>query len=185
MRCYTITESKRIGLRVIVDEDVVGIQVGTKGERHYVPLSQHFQDIKNQMPPGGIDLMLRNPIEWATWNDNDEIGLDKERKGTEALVHLATEPLGGFQLTSSAHKEILDSDGPTSIYDQFPSVGIEVLAIGGDENHMLLKMMKRASFRILRPGAPDGRWHWAKVKWTGYDLLVHPNFRGKKRPKAA
>lgn len=193
MRCFTVTEHKSIGLHLIVDEGVVGIQIGQKGEVHKIPLSSHFQDLMESLPPGGEELMKRFSIEWAKWDEggdprapSDELDKDDERISTQVLVHIATPPEDGLHFTSSAFSERLVDGEVIQIHEQFPPIGVEVLAIGGEENHMLLRMKKRSSFRLLRPGAPAEKWNWSKIIWTGRDLLIHPHFRrGRRQPRAA
>lgn len=186
MRCFTITETKNVGLRVTVFEDVVGIQVGKSGEVHYVPLSEDWQDMYKKLARDGADdLMRRNPIEWAVWDSEvEDLGPDTEHGGTEALVHVATAPGEGLSFTSPAFTQRVINKEVISTFEQFPSAGVEVLAIGGDENHMLLKMNKKAGFRLLRPEATGRRWFWSSVTWTGRDLLHHPHFRKGQRRAA-
>lgn len=186
MHCFTLTETKSIGLRVVIEDGFPAVQIGRLGESHFVPLSDHFQNLVRKLPPGGIELIKRSPIEWATWNPStEELGLDTVQKNSQALVHIATPPQGGLHLTSSVYQEKLIDDEVIEDYEKFPPVGVDVLAIGGDENHMLVKMKRRSKFRILRPGAPSNKWHWAKVIWTGRDLLIHPHIRRERKPAAA
>ncbi len=188
MRCFTLTENKTIGLHVTIHEGFPVVQIGKTGELHFVPLSDHFQELMKRMPPGAVDLMKRNPLEWASWDEAaEELGLDNKKDDTQALLHIATEPYGGLHLNSPVFKELIDRTGRDVIdtFEAFPPVGIEVLAIGGEENHMLVKMTRKAKFYIHRPGAPPGTWHSAKVVWQGDTVLVHPRIKMPQKTEAA
>jgi hypothetical protein len=186
MRCFTLTERKSIGLRIKDHDGYPIVRIGERGDVHYVPLSEHFQELARSLPSGARQLM--NNLAWANWSEEtEELCLDAEqsRYSDEAIVHIATNPEGGISFSSSAFNESLINDEVVEFYDEFPAVGVDILAIGGSENHMLLRMKKRSKFRILRPGAPQDKWFWAKVIWTGRDLLVHPHLRRSRDQEVA
>lgn len=181
MICFTITENKRPGLSTTIKDGFPVVQIGETGEVHLVPLSDHFQDLVKSMPEGAVDLMLRNPLVWLNWNpEREELELDKEQekgKDCRAIIHVATDTQGELNYTAAGFEE-KDIDGRIQHFHfQFPSPGVELLAIGGEENHMLIRMAPGASFRMLRPKASGKKWFWARVIWNGDELLFHPHFR--------
>ena len=185
MRCFTLTETKNIGLNVIIEDGFPAVRIGRTGEFHFVPLSEHFQELVKRAPAGALKLW-NMPIEWLSWKpESEELGLDQDRSDSSALVHIATPVAGGLHFQSCVFSEKIIDDEVIDNFESFPPAGVEILALGGDENHMLLRMRKKSKFRILRPGVIGNRWHWAKVIWTGRDLLVHPHVRKQRQTRAA
>jgi len=97
-------------------------------------------------------------------NEKHPMRLIKEREeperrdGSYCLVHVATDTLvdGKMWFEATNWDEVIgDSDGVDRVFKPFPSVGIEILARGYSAHgapQALIRMMKRASFRICRSG---------------------------------
>lgn len=119
---------------------------------------------------------------------------------SECLVYVATHapPGGDLWYEAATFKEIrYEGGGVGRQYDEFPGLGIHVLAEGkgpSDELHMLLKLERGAKFRIRRDGnfklfedekgAPQ-RPQTLHINWTGSGLFASFPRPRKTSPHAA
>jgi len=110
-------------------------------------------------------MMCLMTAELSDRNEKHPLRITRERKDQEeqriesnkCLVHVDVGALyaGRMWLESTAWDEYLDRDSVERQFKGFPSCGIEVIAIGtgaDGEPQALLRMSKKASFRICRNG---------------------------------
>ncbi len=108
---------------------------------------------------------------------------DQQGRRTESnccLVYIETDALVGGEMwfeSTSWNEVIGNSDGVDRVFKPFPSVGVEVMARGYSEHgapQALLRMKKRASFRICRNGNFTVANEGLRPKKTADDRYAYP-----------
>ncbi len=200
MLCFQVMEEKvrgrplsptvREGLPIEVYKNVACVRIGLLSSPTYIPLSDEHQRFLKALPPS----TFRGSVPPIGRLDVKDIKgrrklVSEEADTGEALVLVSCQP--GVELNGSGEnlQEITytaasyTEDYSSKIhrirkkYNQFPPLGVDIMAYGGRESEMLLMMVPGSSFKMFRGGDTDGSWSNMTVVWTGEQLRVYPRYR--------
>lgn len=176
MRCYTVHDQASQGLYIKpTPNGEVVVHVGDT----QVKVKDH--DIEREFASSGRNLLL---LDHARFTKSGFLVHDRSRSNT-VLVHVDTMAGEGGRLWYEANSwSEVRTSRVIRQYHEFPSAGVDVLAIGygpGGEPHALVKMIPGASFRICRDGDLDGASPVIVVVWSGSVLSAFPPKKFQKK----
>jgi hypothetical protein len=189
MKCYTINgRGKHNGIRLSSHQGVGAcVDLGDERDKDQtvIPLSDFHQEVMKDMSRN--DLPLLQYAEWADETIQIVPGLVEDTGAwnkavlslqTTCLIKVCLTPKRGgiLKWTAKAYEDKMRNGVVISSYFPFPSLGVEILAIGGRRYpQYLFRMIRGAGFRIQRVGKKldIGDWALISAKWTGSDLQAN------------
>jgi hypothetical protein len=200
MICFQVTEEQgrnkppvpvvREGIPIEVHGRVACVRIGLTGYPTYIPLSNQHQEALKTLP-STMSLEQLKPLGRLDVKDirgTRTLVAEEDNEGN-ALVLVSCQP--GVKLNGSGEnvEEIVytaasyteeyseKSHRIRKRYNPFPSLGVDVMAFGGNEQEYLVSMVPGASFKMFRGGDVNGSWSNMTVVWTGEHLRVYPRYK--------